>query len=80
LLISNATSFLLSESETSSASLSPPFDTSESDIAPRAVPTFETVANPDRPLSGGSTELWPWLAGAALVLLGLEWLVFARRG
>jgi hypothetical protein len=83
LLISNATSFLLAESETPGAPGAapiPPFDTAESDIAPRAAPSFETVSNPSRPVAGGSAELWPWLAAAALVVLGLEWLVFARRG
>src|SRR5262249_16303104 len=94
LLISNATSFLLSESETSSsqAASAPPrqqFDTPESDIAPRPLPTFETPdptappnPNPNVRTSpaNGSNELWPWLAAAALLLLGAEWLVFARRG
>jgi hypothetical protein len=82
LLISNATSFLLSESETSGAPPRQPFETSESDIAPRPVPTFETVADAtvDRSASSASTELWPWLAAAALLVLGVEWLVFARRG
>ena len=45
LLISNATSFLLTQSEIAAAPLNPPFDTAESDIAPRPAPTFETVAN-----------------------------------
>ncbi|MBV9325777.1 MAG: VWA domain-containing protein [Chloroflexi bacterium] len=80
LLISNATSVLLSASETSASALNPPFDTAESDIAPRPVPSFETITTPDRAVSNGSAELWPWLAAAALTLLGVEWLVFARRG
>jgi hypothetical protein len=88
LLISNATSFLLSESETEAsqpagAPQRQPFDTSESDIAPRPLPTFETAnagVNVDGSATNGSNELWPWLAAAALVVLGIEWLVFARRG
>jgi len=31
-------------------------------------------------LSHAIAEWWRWLVGAALVLLTLEWLVFARRG
>jgi len=80
LLISNATSFLLSEAESNALPTSEPFDTAESNIAPRPIPTFETVANVTGPTSGGSAELWPWFAAAALTVLGLEWLVFARRG
>ena len=80
LLISNATSFLLSESETANTTLNTPFDTSESDIAPRPAPTFETVASAARSASNGSNELWPWLAASGLLVLGIEWLVFARRG
>jgi hypothetical protein len=83
LLISNATSFLLSASETSNAPSHPPFDTSESDIAPRPVPTFETAtarANGEPSAANSVNELWPWLAAAALLVLGFEWLAFARRG
>jgi hypothetical protein len=80
LLISNATSFLLAASDNSSAVVNPPFDSAESDIAPRPAPTLETLSSPSQPVSGGSAELWPWLAAGALVVLGLEWLVFARRG
>jgi hypothetical protein len=28
----------------------------------------------------GSGERWQWLLAAALLVLGVEWLVFARRG
>jgi hypothetical protein len=80
LLISNATSFLLSEAESNASTPSEPFDSAESNIAPRPVPTFETRPAVTGPTSSGSTELWPWLAAAALAVLGLEWLVFARRG
>jgi hypothetical protein len=75
LLISNATSFLLAPSQAPSE----PFDKAESDIQPRTAPTFDapstaTVVNP------GWVERWPWLLGAALIVLGLEWVAFARRG
>jgi hypothetical protein len=80
LLISNATSFLLSETETATATASEPFDITESNIQPRPVPSFETVPGSTSPASSGFAELWPWLAAAALTILGLEWLVFARRG
>jgi hypothetical protein len=82
LLISNATSFLLSEAESSAIPSREPFDVAESNIAPRPIPTFETVPNVSGPTStsNGSAELWPWLAAAALTVLGVEWLVFARRG
>jgi hypothetical protein len=80
LMISNATSFLLSEAESGSLPSHEPFDVAESNIAPRAVPTFETVTPTTRPSAGSTAELWPWFAAAALTVLGLEWLVFARRG
>ncbi|MBV9896079.1 MAG: BatA and WFA domain-containing protein [Chloroflexi bacterium] len=79
LLISNATSFLLAQTE--SATNVPPselFDRTESDIRPRPLPTFDTSAVPDP--QHGTAEAWPWLAAAAVVLLGAEWFVFARRG
>jgi Ca-activated chloride channel homolog len=104
LLISNATAFLLTQSE-STARLAPvePFDTAESDITPRQLPTFAAAsatqagsASAASSTSGGSSassalstsaasgvgllEVWPWLVASALVLLGAEWLVFARRG
>ena len=28
---------------------------------------------------GGTMELWPWLLGAGLVLLFIEWIVYQRR-
>jgi hypothetical protein len=82
LLISNATSFLLSESEVASTvtpANSERFDRSESDIKPRPLPSFDAVSQ----IAGGvatTSDQWPWLAAGALAVLGLEWLVFARRG
>ncbi len=75
LLISNATSFLLSESSDPPVSA---FDPSESDIRPRPVPAFDS-ASAAAPVNA-RTDLWPWLAALAMGVLGLEWVVFARRG
>jgi hypothetical protein len=76
LLISNATSFLLTQAEAPQPSA---FDPAESDVAPGPMPTFASAA-PAQDLRAGSAEVWPWLAAAALVTLGVEWLVFVRRG
>jgi hypothetical protein len=80
LLVSNATAFLLSESELSRPATVEPFDPAESDIKPHGIPTFQTAATIEPGASAPLTQAWPWLAAAALGLLGLEWLVFARRG
>ena len=79
LLISNATTYLLGQAELGNAT--PPaerFDRAESDIRPRPLPTFE--ASFSTPPPNGTSETWPWLAAAALAVLGAEWLVFGRRG
>ena len=75
LLISNASSWLLAQADPTPNTLH--LDGSESDIRPRPLPSFES-----EPVTGqaGAVESWPWLAAAAVVLLGVEWLVFARRG
>jgi Ca-activated chloride channel homolog len=85
LLISNATSFLLAESETPSTATAARerLDPTESDIKPRPIPTFDTTASSptlDEQAAPRSANVWPWLAAAALVVLGLEWLVFVKRG
>jgi hypothetical protein len=81
LLINNASSFLLAQTNPNSAAHSPdePFDPSESDIAPRPMPTFVSVAQPQLD-TNTRAERWPWFVAAVLGLLGAEWLVFARRG
>jgi len=79
LLISNATSFLLSRSEVAPTESGEAFDPAESDIAPRPIPTFPSAA-PVTEASNGASDLWPWFLTACLVVLGAEWLVFARRG
>ena len=79
LLISNATSFLLNQPAAASAAIAEPFDPIKSDIAPRPIPTFSS-SSPTVSSSAGIGERWRWLLIGALVLLGVEWLVFARRG
>jgi hypothetical protein len=81
LLINNASSFLLAQANPASPGRNPnePFDPSESDIAPRPMPAFASVAQPVLD-TNTSAERWPWFVAAVLVLLGAEWLVFARRG
>jgi Ca-activated chloride channel homolog len=81
LLMSNASTYLLAQSDPAVApSQTEPFDFRESDIRPRPVPTFGEVVSADATPAPASAEIWPWLAAGALMLLGLEWLVFARRG
>jgi hypothetical protein len=79
LLISNATSFLLNQPSSASAAIAEPFDPTKSDIAPRPIPIFSS-SSPTVSSSEGIGERWQWLLAGALVVLGLEWLVFARRG
>jgi len=79
LLISNATSFLLSQPSAASVAIAEPFDPARSDIAPRPLPKF-SAAQPTVSSTEGIGERWQWLLIGALVVLGLEWLVFARRG
>jgi hypothetical protein len=84
LLISNATSYLLAQAEAANAPVSnETLDRGESDIRPRPLPNFQfqtAASSQPAALASGWSETWPWLAAAALALLGLEWLVFARRG
>lgn len=91
LLISNATAYLLVKADTATASAAPsePFDPAESAIAPQPIPSFASAAaviggspaDGDGSISGSPVaERWKWPLAAALVVLGLEWLVFARRG
>jgi hypothetical protein len=78
LLVSNASSFLLAQADSSGPAVEP-FDSAESDIAPRPIPTFSSAAQAAEG-SVGTSERWPWLVGLCLVVLGAEWVVFARRG
>jgi hypothetical protein len=86
MLISNAAGFLLSKAEGVGAGnpTGEPFDPTRSDILPRPIPTFSSVASsaqlPTGDPSPGTTDRAPWFLAAALVVLGAEWLVFARRG
>jgi Ca-activated chloride channel homolog len=77
LLVSDASTYLLSQAAASSQA--EPFDPAESDIRPRPFPSLGD-AEVGRPVGGSaSVDRWPWLAAAVLGLLGVEWLVFARR-
>jgi Ca-activated chloride channel homolog len=78
LLVSNASSFLLAQADSSGPAVEP-FDSAESDIAPRPIPTFSSAAQLGEG-TVGTSERWPWLVGLCLVVLGAEWVVFARRG
>jgi len=87
LLVSNASTYLLGQAQTpvaSSSSNVEPFDHAESDIGPRPLPSFEpTASSPTSStssLSAGWLDRWPWLVGGVLLVLGLEWVVFTRRG
>lgn len=54
-------------------------DEQRSDVRPK---TFQTqvASNPiSGLLSAVNLELWPYLAGLALLVLGVEWLVYVRR-
>jgi Ca-activated chloride channel family protein len=79
LLISNATSYLLDRSDTTSTVTAEPFDPAKSDIAPRPIPTLSSATS-SAPITGGFGERWQLLLVAALGVLALEWLLFARRG
>jgi hypothetical protein len=75
LLISNATTFLLTPTNVASE----PFDAAESDIQPRPAPAFDAATSTVE-ASAGWVERWPWLAVAVLLVLAAEWVAFARRG
>src|SRR5205823_13494622 len=79
LLMSNATSFLLAQQDSAAAAQAEPFDRSKSDIAPHPVPTLSSFSS-SVPTADGVSERWRWLLFAAVGVLGVEWLVFARRG
>lgn len=53
-------------------------DRTQSQILPGAAPVTQEAAPTRGPGPRGTLELWPWLAGLALVLLTTEWIVFLR--
>lgn len=56
-------------------------DESESDIAPRAATATEVAdERTEQALTTTALALWPWLAMAALLLLGLEWWLGGHAG
>jgi hypothetical protein len=78
LLISDASAYLLSQ--TAASSQAEPFDAAESDIRPRPLPSLGDVGTSLAAASRVPIDRWPWLVAAVIMLLGTEWLVFARRG
>jgi Ca-activated chloride channel homolog len=59
------------------------FSPQESNVAPQAdVAVRQTSGLSEAVTTGreGKQELWPWLAGLALLLLVAEWLVYQRSG
>ncbi len=84
LLISNATTFLLNQAD-APAAVTEQFDPVESDIAPWPIPSFSSSVVPVVAADGANAhpelaEQWPWLLAGVLIVLGAEWLIFARRG
>jgi hypothetical protein len=81
LLVSNASAYLLAQTDAATpTAAAEPFDHTESDIAPHPLPTFEQTVPAAVSATSGSLDRWPWLVGGLLLVLGLEWVVFARRG
>ncbi len=55
------------------------FDAAESDIAPRdVIHVGQAEVRPASPGREGRQETWPWLAAAALGVMGVEWWAFHR--
>jgi hypothetical protein len=79
LLISDASAYLLSQTA-ASAGQTEPFDPAESDIRPRPLPSLSDTQPGRATGSNVPIDRWPWLVAGVVVLLGVEWLVFARRG
>lgn len=56
------------------------FDPNESNISPQAtIQVGHTSVSPAASNQIGLRELWPWLAGLALLVLLIEWQVYHRR-
>ncbi|MDQ6744375.1 MAG: VWA domain-containing protein [Candidatus Dormibacteraeota bacterium] len=53
-------------------------DPAMSRIAPGAAPVTQEAEKIRGVLPRGTIEIWPWLVGAALVLLAAEWAVYLR--
>jgi Ca-activated chloride channel family protein len=53
-------------------------DPTISRIVPGAAPLIQDVERPRGVLPRGTLEIWPWLVGAALVVLVAEWFVYLR--
>ncbi len=55
-------------------------DEVESDIAPADHPELEIDGYSAPPSEGPPMEVWPWIAGLVISLLGTEWWYFSRHG
>ena len=56
------------------------FDGTESDIRPQeTIQVGSTTVTPTASQQIGQRELWPWLAGLALIILMVEWQAYHRR-
>jgi hypothetical protein len=53
-------------------------DATMSRIAPGAAPVTQQAEKARGVLPRGTIEIWPWLVGAALLLLTAEWAVYLR--
>jgi len=53
-------------------------DPAMSRIAPGAAPVTQEAEKTRGVLPRGTIEIWPWLVGAALILLAAEWAVYLR--
>ena len=53
-------------------------DPTVSRIQPGAAPLVQAAQQPAGPLPRGTLEIWPWLAGIALGLLAVEWVLYLR--
>ncbi|HEV7663743.1 MAG TPA: BatA and WFA domain-containing protein [Chloroflexota bacterium] len=81
LLVGNATSYLLSQTDPQMATgATQRVDANQSDIAPRPLGPLATTRSATDTATAGNAERWPWLLAVVLALLGAEWVVYARRG
>jgi hypothetical protein len=52
----------------------------ESNLRPQSAPPLRAPGNDPGSASGQHMiDLWPWLAGAALIVLAIEWVYVLRR-
>lgn len=75
-----AVNFIVGESQTFQTFAVNLFDPTESDIRPRAtIQVGSAQVAPSVAEQVGQREVWPWLAGLALLVLLVEWQAYHRR-